>query len=115
MISFLHLRATGVQLEVENPKLEDYRNAERRACLHLSPQPPETKSDEMRDLVIWEVARNEMGRPFLSAVITCTAMNAETKAKKTRSYRYPLVLLRLSKNPATIFQDLWFQHPPSPR
>lgn len=51
MISFLHLRATGVQLEVENPKLEDYRN-----CLHLSPQPPETKSDEMRDLVIWEVA-----------------------------------------------------------
>jgi hypothetical protein len=56
MISFLHLRATGVQLEVENPKLEDYRNAERRACLHLSPQPPETKSDEMRDLVIWKVA-----------------------------------------------------------
>ncbi len=50
------LRATGIQVEVEEPLLEDYREAERRACLHLSPQPPDAKSDEMRDLVIWAVA-----------------------------------------------------------
>lgn len=50
------LRATGISVEIEDPTLEDYRSAERRACLHLSPRPPETDSDEMRDLVIWEVA-----------------------------------------------------------
>lgn len=50
------LRATGVQVEVLDPVLQDYRSAEERACLHLSPHPPDIKSDEMRDLVIWEVA-----------------------------------------------------------
>lgn len=50
------LKATGIQVESEDPTLEDYRNAEERACLHLSPHPPDKKSDEMRDLIIWEVA-----------------------------------------------------------
>src|SRR5205809_277713 len=50
------LRATGIQVEVVDPLLEDYQEAERRACLHLPPQAPNAKSDEMRDLVIWAVA-----------------------------------------------------------
>lgn len=50
------LRSTGIAVEVEEPLLEDYQEAERRACLHLPPQPPDTQSDEMRDLVIWAVA-----------------------------------------------------------
>ncbi len=50
------LRAVGVTVEVEDPNLDDYREAERRASLHLAPHPPEGKSDEMRDLVIWQVA-----------------------------------------------------------
>jgi hypothetical protein len=50
------LRSTGIQVELEKPILEDYRNAEKRACLHLCPLPLDSKIDEMRDLIIWEVA-----------------------------------------------------------
>lgn len=56
------IRATGIPLEEIDPTYEDYRGAERRACLHLPPSPvsdkasEEERSDEMRDLVIWEVA-----------------------------------------------------------
>ena len=50
------LRATAIKVEVHDPTLEDYRDAEQRATLHLSPQAPDTKSDEMRDLIIWTVA-----------------------------------------------------------
>jgi hypothetical protein len=50
------LRATAIKVEVHDPTLEDYRDAEQRASLHLSPQAPDTKSDEMRDLIIWTVA-----------------------------------------------------------
>lgn len=47
---------TGIKVEIENPTLNDYRDAERRASLHLAPQSPDANSDEMRDLVIWAVA-----------------------------------------------------------
>ena len=50
------LRSTGASVEVEEPGLEDYREAEKRAALHLAPHPPLGDSDEMRDLVIWQVA-----------------------------------------------------------
>jgi hypothetical protein len=50
------LALTGVRVRVEEPALREYRDAENRACLHLPPWPPDTKSDEMRDLVIWELA-----------------------------------------------------------
>jgi hypothetical protein len=50
------LRAEAVTVEVCDPTLEDYRDAERRAALHLPPQSPATSSDEMRDLVIWALA-----------------------------------------------------------
>jgi hypothetical protein len=48
--------AIGVAVEVVRPTLEDFEDAHRRACLHESPQPPDAKSDEMRDLVIWAIA-----------------------------------------------------------
>ncbi len=41
---------------VEEPTFEDLREAHKRACLHQSPHPPDIKSDEMRDLVIWVMA-----------------------------------------------------------
>lgn len=47
------LQETGADIEVEEPTLADYQEAHRRACFHLPPTPPDTKSDEMRDLVIW--------------------------------------------------------------
>ncbi len=49
-------RSIGARVAVEEPLLEDYNDAHRRACLHLPPHPPDTKSDEMRDLVIWVMA-----------------------------------------------------------
>jgi hypothetical protein len=45
-----------VEVEVIPPTIEDFQEAHRRACLHEAPQPPETKSDEMRDLLIWMIA-----------------------------------------------------------
>jgi hypothetical protein len=62
------LRQCGAEIIVEPATLEDFRDAHRRACLHLPPHPPsqdnsdkrkensEKDSDEMRDLVIWAMA-----------------------------------------------------------
>lgn len=50
------IRKSGVDVIVENPTLEDFSQAHQRACLHESPHPPDSKSDEMRDLVIWMIA-----------------------------------------------------------
>jgi len=41
---------------VQRPTENDYSIAHRKACLRESPHPPEIKSDEMRDLVIWEIS-----------------------------------------------------------
>lgn len=49
-------RNCGAKVEIEEPTLDDFNDANRRACLHLPPHPPDTKSDEMRDLVIWATA-----------------------------------------------------------
>jgi hypothetical protein len=50
------ITGSGAAAEVIEPTLEDLKEAHRRACLHLAPQPPDTKNDEMRDLVIWMTA-----------------------------------------------------------
>jgi hypothetical protein len=49
------LRATGAAVEHEEPSFDDFREAHRRACLHMAPRVSD-KSDEMRDLVIWTQA-----------------------------------------------------------
>ncbi|MCW3158897.1 PIN domain-containing protein [Micropruina sonneratiae] len=50
--------------------LEQYHEALRRACFHLSPQLSNAKSDEMRDLVIWitavDLAKAEGGALLVS-------------------------------------------------
>ena len=50
------IKDTGISCILEEPTNEDFKEAHRKACFHLSPHPPEKKSDEMRDLVIWEIA-----------------------------------------------------------
>lgn len=50
------INATGISCVLEEPTKNDYDNAHRKACLRETPHPPETKSDEMRDLVIWEIS-----------------------------------------------------------
>lgn len=62
------IKRTGVAVEVAEPTLADFSEAHRRACLHESPHPPDVKSDEMRDLVIWIIAlrlASEHGRALL--------------------------------------------------
>jgi len=61
------LTAAGARVELVDPLLEDYVEAERRASLHLSPQASK-KADEMRDLVIWALSlriARESGRAML--------------------------------------------------
>lgn len=50
------IKRTGAAIVVEDPLISDYRDAEKRAALRLPPAPPDAKSDEMRDLVIWACA-----------------------------------------------------------
>jgi len=50
------IKKFGVEVIVEHPTKDDFEEAHRRACLHEPPHPPDTKSDEMRDLVIWMIA-----------------------------------------------------------
>lgn len=45
-----------VKVIVEEPTLEDFQDAHRRACLHKCPHISAKKSDEMRDLIIWVIA-----------------------------------------------------------
>lgn len=49
-------RPSGVRVEVHEPTAEDLLRAHDKACLHAPPMKPDSKSDEMRDLVIWEMA-----------------------------------------------------------
>ncbi len=62
------MRTLGVEVEAISPTIEDFQEAHRRACLHEAPQPPETKSDEMRDLVIWMIALRQ-AREHCGAVL----------------------------------------------
>jgi hypothetical protein len=61
----------GVPVSELSPSLEDFQDAHRRAALREPPHPPDTKSDEMRDLVIWaqalRVAREANGALLVSA------------------------------------------------
>ena len=65
------IEASGVDVRIEAPTLDDLVDAHNRACLHLPPQPPDAESDEMRDLVIWaiaiRVARTSGGALLVSA------------------------------------------------
>jgi len=50
------IKNIGISCNMEEPTKDDYQNAHRRACLRERPHPPDIKSDEMRDLVIWEIS-----------------------------------------------------------
>jgi hypothetical protein len=78
------LRAIGAKVEVVEPALADYQGAERRAALHLAPLRPQSESDEMRDLVIWEVAcrfaKSEGGAVLLSKDHVHTGTDGDAEA-----------------------------------
>lgn len=50
------MRASGAAVEIEEATLDDFNDAQKRASLHLPPGDPSSKSDEMRDLVIWAIS-----------------------------------------------------------
>lgn len=52
------IRANNVAVTLVQPTIKDFRYAHKKACLHLTPHPPDIKSDEMRDLVVWSIALN---------------------------------------------------------
>ena len=84
-----------------SPTLEDYNDAHRRACLHLSPQParnPGDKTDtedEMRDLVIWSVsiriAREQGGALLVSRDKIHTGPLGRDEAESVRLSILPTV------------------------
>jgi hypothetical protein len=45
-----------VKVNLVEPEISDFKYAHEKACLHLPPHPPDIKSDEMRDLVVWSIA-----------------------------------------------------------
>ena len=65
------IKKHGVRVTEVEPLAEELADAHRRAALHESPHPPDTKSDEMRDLVIWAqaigIAEREGGAMLISA------------------------------------------------
>lgn len=50
------IKQCDVQVSLIEPVNEDFKYAHEKACLHLPPHPPDIKSDEMRDLVVWSIA-----------------------------------------------------------
>lgn len=48
--------ALPCRVEILSPLLEDFQDAHERACLHSDPHPPDVKTDEMRDLIIWSMS-----------------------------------------------------------
>jgi hypothetical protein len=107
-------RAIGVVVEVEEPILEDYREAEKRAALHLAPHPPEGTSDEMRDLVIWQVALRIAKRDGGAFMVSRDEVHAHERgaaeAAVARLYRasnfQDAVELLLQKSPVAVLEAL---------
>lgn len=85
------ITGSGATAEVIEPALEDFQQAHRRACLHLAPQPPDTKNDEMRDLVIWmtaiRIARANDGALLISRDVVHTDERGNDEASTVRLTR----------------------------
>ncbi|WP_456427721.1 PIN domain-containing protein [Rhodocaloribacter sp.] len=93
------LRNCGVEVAVEIPTIDDFRDAQRRACFRLPPHPPRSQSkksskdesDEMRDLVIWSVAvriaQAEGGALLMSKDRIHTAHYGDDEANSVHLFR----------------------------
>jgi hypothetical protein len=85
------LRATGAKLEVIEPTLSDFEDAQRRAALHLPPLPPKSETDEMRDLVIWSVAcrlaKSDGGAILLSRDKVHTGVDGDAESSAINLHR----------------------------
>jgi hypothetical protein len=79
------LRETGVKVEVEDPTLDDYRDAERRASLHLAPQSPKAEADEMRDLVIWALALRVAARDGTAILVSRDRVHSDESGSEEAS------------------------------
>lgn len=49
------IQQSGLMVSIEQPSLNDFELAHEKACFHEAPH-SDGKSDEMRDLVIWQIA-----------------------------------------------------------
>ncbi len=80
-----------IKCTVEKPTKEDYDNAHHRACFKVSPAFPDAKSDEMRDLIIWEIslriANNNNGAILMSRDKVHTNCSGDKEASECRLIR----------------------------
>lgn len=85
------ISAHEVKCTVEKPTKEDYDNAHHRACFRKSPAIPDAKSDEMRDLIIWEIsvriAKTNNGAILMSRDKIHTDSRGDKEASKNRLLR----------------------------
>ena len=75
----------GLAFEIVEANLDDYHAALRKACLREAPHPPEATSDEMRDLVIWQLATRlaaEGGAVLLSRDVVHTHHRGDVDAQR---------------------------------
>jgi len=85
------IKDIGITCNLEEPTKDDYQSAHRRACLRESPHPPDIKSDEMRDLVIWEIsiriARENEGAILMSRDEVHTHYRGDKEASELKLIR----------------------------
>jgi hypothetical protein len=107
----------GSSVEVVNPTFEDFMEAHRRACLHLSPQPRTGKGgpDEMRDLVVWclavRISREQGGAMLISKDKIHTGELGREEAEAVglvvvSSVDDALKFFRIETPDARLFQDM---------
>jgi hypothetical protein len=73
------IKQYAMNVIVEEPTFEDLKEAHKRACLHQSPHPPNIKSDEMRDLVIWFIALRLASRDGGALLISCDELHTNER------------------------------------
>lgn len=85
------IKVLGLSCDIEEATLDDYNNAHRKACLRENPHPPEIKSDEMRDLVIWEIslriANDNKGAILMSQDVVHIHQRGDSEAKENQLIR----------------------------
>lgn len=76
------IKRIGVEVIVENPTKDDLLEAHMRACLHKPPHPPDIKSDEMRDLVIWMIALRIASKDGKAILISQDVVHVHSRGDK---------------------------------
>ena len=112
------IRAEGALVEIAEPTHAELLAAHDGACLHDGPMAPDAKSDEMRDLVVWEIGHRyaRQRAPMVSNDEVHSGVRGEEEASangllRARTIEDALDILEI-ETPArvlllTMFQAVW--------